>query len=132
MSEITVFATQFGKDHWSLLAYLETCCVDLSGEVDKRRMRCNGEEHPMLNVNGFEWDPKHGTRTKGGVLPNHDDWHCLDDLIAAGYVDLVGTMTNPVVALTTRGATMAEQLRRHKMAGGHFHSFLDEAGEVKP
>lgn len=32
----------FGKDHWSLLAYVETCCVDGQdgiGTLDRRRLR---------------------------------------------------------------------------------------------
>ncbi len=119
---------QFGKDHWSMLVYMESCCVDLQGVLDKRRMRCNKRTHPMMSVNGFGWKKEYGTVLKSSMsesrmLYSHDDWDCLDDLIVVGFVELIGTMTNPVVKLTERGYQAANALRKHKAEGGRYASF---------
>ncbi len=117
----------FGKDHWSLLAYIECRCVDDRGALDKRHLRCNPTgPHRIHAVNarliGAQWEPTWGTRIKGGQLDQHDDWCCLDDLEAAGYVEVVST-ANGVVKLTKGGVAMAALLRAHKAAGGQFATF---------
>ncbi len=127
-----ILVENFGKDHWSLMAYFETCCVDDRGKIDGRRMRCNIKRHPMLYVTVFpggtdhKWDPKYGTIAKDKVHSQHDDWDCFDDLVAAGFVKLATTLVNPVVAMTDRGVIIAAQLRRHKASGRNFHSFVLE------
>ena len=32
---------QWGKDHWSVFAYLECCAVDNKGIINNQHMRCN-------------------------------------------------------------------------------------------
>jgi len=39
---------EWSKDHFSLLAYVETCCVDGQGILDHDRMRTNIPRHPGM------------------------------------------------------------------------------------
>lgn len=89
---------RWGKDHWSLLAYVESVCVDGHGEIDLRRMRCDADRHPGYAVRqGFDDNShkKYSTRLQDGELQDHDDWDCLDDLEAAGLVEDVGFTMQP-------------------------------------
>jgi hypothetical protein len=136
---------RFGKDHWSMLAYVETLCVDSSnagiGQIDLRRVRANERTHPLLSVNGpmAAWKPNFGTRLKGffdfagrndpaaaeaaGLqLTAHDDWDCLDDLEAAGLVETL-SRANGAVRMTEPGLLMSARLRQHKAQGGMFANF---------
>lgn len=69
---------EWGKDHWTLLAYVETCAVDHDGYLDARRLRANGAVYPT-RLSGFALDP---TR----IVEGHSDYDCLADLAAAGLV----------------------------------------------
>ncbi len=124
----TVPVIRFGKDHWSTFAYIETCCVDNGGRVDLRRMRCNPERHPGLaglSVMGMNraWEPRWGTRLKEGIVADHDDHDCADDLEAAGLLENIGSGINPAFRLTAEGFQAAGLLRQHKAAGGSFSTF---------
>lgn len=117
---------QFGKDHWSMLAYLETLCVDAKDEfglIDKTKVRCNSSTHPLLSQNGFAWKESWGTRLNSGVLENHDDWDCLDDLENEGLVE-VFSLTQGIVKMTSKGMAVASELRNHKASGGYYSNFL--------
>jgi len=129
--------TSWGKDHWSLLAYIETICVDGQdgiGMIDHRRVRCNTNTHPLLYQasmvppeagNAYEYP----TRLRGygddksKCIPEHDDWDCFDDLEKNGLVELVGTLMNPLVKMTKIGIAYASELRGHKASGGTFSNF---------
>lgn len=113
----------WGKDHWSLLAYLETRNVDYGGAIAYDHLRRKG---------GQFWKPECSTRIRisGGKqepLPyDHDDFDVIEDFEAAGLADRV-TGTGSVVKLTEAGIKLAHKLRRHKIAGGSFGTFkLDE------
>jgi hypothetical protein len=118
--------TEWGKDHWSLLAYVETCCVDAKGVIDHRRMRCNVERHPGLALSQHKPSaPYHyPTKLRDGVEPEHDDWDCFYDLEAAGLIEDVGTGINPVAKMTTTGLGLVAALRAHKANGGQFSDFM--------
>ena len=125
----------FGKDHWALLGYVETLCVDGAlgvGTLDNRRVRCNPARHP-LKVGPYSpggWSPRSGTRLQGFAdrcdpqlqLGEHDDWDCLDDLEAAGLVSTVN-LANGWIKMTAAGIGRAAQIRAHKAGGGNFASF---------
>ena len=136
---------KFGKDHWSLLAYVEHCCVngrDGFGEIDRRRVRCNPNTNHMLAgvySNDTQWKLSYSTRLAGffdfeerndpekaiaaGLqLRDHDDWDCLDDLEAAGYVEVL-SLVNGFVKMTEKGCDVSAKLRAHKAAGGQFAGF---------
>lgn len=131
----TIPMDRWGKDHWSTLAYVEICTVDHQrapgiGEITRERMRANPNTHPML-AHLSDWNPAHGTRLKGFkshaetpdlCLPHHDDWDCLDDMEAAGLVEMYSTV-NGYVQITALGRRIAHQLRDHKARGGTFASF---------
>lgn len=142
----------FGKDHWSLLAYLESCVVDpadsrltparggvstlpaKTAQLNKERIRCNEQRHPFHRVNTLvQWQPSYGTRLAGYWLPDgskaparqirdHDDWDALNDLEAAGFAEVVNE-ANAIVRITDAGITMAGRLRAHKCGGGNFANF---------
>lgn len=135
--------SKFGKDHWSLLAYLETRCVDGQygvGVIDFRRVRCNPERHPVHAVNRTAWQSNYGTKLAGffefagrddlaaaaaaGVqLPDHDDWDCIADLEAADLLTLTSS-ANGLVKLTDLGIKVSAALRAHKANGGQFAEFM--------
>jgi hypothetical protein len=133
---------QFGKDHWSLFAYVESRCVDGVdgfGVLEKVRLRANPLRHPLLAHLGH-WDENWGTRlhglfavpgyvnpavaiASGLMLGQHDDWDCLDDLVAADLVETI-SLANLAVKMTPVGQKMAAELRDHKARGGHFAGFV--------
>ncbi len=130
---MAISVKRFGKDHWSTFGYIETVCVDDKkgiGTIDHRRMRCNTKTHPLL-AHLPEWDTKYGTRLKGYfeyrdkhkyILPEHDDWDCLDDLETAGLLEILSTI-NGLIILTDKGNKVAGRLRTHKAEGGCFADF---------
>lgn len=124
---MTVPVERFGKDHWSVLAYLECCAVDAKGKLDLRRMRCDADRHPGL-VNAvldeIQLKKKYPTYLADReLLADHDDWDCVDDLEAAGFVEQVGTGIHPVIKMTELGLEVAAALRAHKAGGGYFALF---------
>lgn len=97
---------RFGKDHWSTFAYIETRIVDYRGKLAADSMRCDRDRHPGLHSvrhhSAGYGDRKYPTRLKTeqpnptlpGAAPrwglveiaDHDDYDCVDDLIAAGLL----------------------------------------------
>lgn len=129
----------FGKDHWSTFAYIETLCVDSAnkgvGTIDKRRMRSNEKTHPLhaVNVPVGKWKPSYGTRLAGywdsmgketpaRILKSHDDWNCLNDLEKAGLIEVISE-ANGFVKMTSKGMKVAAELRAYKAGGGMFSGF---------
>lgn len=135
---------QWGKDHWATFAYLETRIVDHGGMVDNARMRCHARLHrPFAEDRGFGImdGSQHATRLKEGKQLDHDDWSCLEDMVAAGLIvaefrvkkqDLMVGHCEAHVQLTAEGERLAPQLRRHKAAGGDFGSFTPTPAEATP
>lgn len=118
----------FGKDHWSTFAYIETRCVDHDGWIDARHMRGH--------MDGWERYPTRCRGTNGVTIEiqNHNDYHCADDLVAAGLLESFGRGTKrdasgKILRLTHRavltplGEIVAGKLRAHKSEGGNFHEF---------
>lgn len=99
--EMAIPISEWGKDHFSTLAYLETRCVDNRGWIDNDNMRTNPRRHRKLvgdrrirmaeiGGTGIEGTEKHPTRLANGVvLPKHDDFDCLNDAVEAGLVEIV-------------------------------------------
>lgn len=126
---------QWGKDHWSTLAYLETVTVDYRGLVDNRRMRCNPRLHRRfahLNQFGQVVDSSRYPTTKASDVQQHDDWSCLEDLVTAGLVKAYWRVRYPErsfggaqakVELTELGLKITAELRAHKARGGSFTHF---------
>lgn len=124
---------EWGKDHWSLLLYVETRCVDYNGTLDFSHLRdkLGRGTRPM----GYKWSNyEDGTRLKGYFLPDgtkdksrqlkdHDDLDCLDDLEFAGLVENVGTGMNPLITMKDKGYDFIRDLRKHKADGGQCSTF---------
>lgn len=133
----TIPPERFGKDHWSLLAYVECCCVDNHGELDKRRMRCHPRRHPLHNANrnhgvNAAWKAEYATRLQGFFdnpqdkrfqVSGHDDWDCLNDLEVAGFIEVISEV-NALVKITPTGSAWVALARAHKSNGGSFGNFV--------
>ena len=106
---------EFGRDHWSAFAYLETRCVDHGGRPDTRHMRTDLERHPGKgHLLSKESTRSYPTRLRDGTdVHEHDDWDCIDALEAEGLVRTEGTGPHPRWTLTERGTAMAARLRAH-------------------
>lgn len=126
---------RWGKDHWSTLGYLETRAVDHKGKIINRNMRC----HPRLHREfiGISFGPEiqdgsaYPTRLKDGVAENHDDWSCVEDMVAAGLIrayfrvvsDAAFGGSEARIVFTELGLKYAAELRTHKARGGAFGTF---------
>lgn len=137
---------QWGSDHWSTLAYLETRIVDHKGQIEHDHMRCHPARHPGMYAAkrrcfGASGDgSRYPTRLRDGEAADHDDYDCIDDMIAEGLV----TVTMPPVpsdvlvtglvestlaaratySLTATGVAMASRLRQHRASGQPYRTFL--------
>lgn len=137
----------WGRDHWSTLAYLETRVVDHRGRINHDHMRCHAGRHPaMLHAKrrgllfGTGDGSQYPTKLRDGELPDHDDYDCIDDMIAAGLVTVTmppapemtlvtgvveaELMTRASYALTKLGQRVSADLRAHKGNGGSWASFV--------
>ena len=126
----------WGRDHWSTFAYIETRCVDHNGEPAKQHVQANKNRHPhhLQSHLGLDLDgAKYPIRLRDGFEipgPEYDEWDCIDDMIAAGLLEGIGTGLYPVYRLTDLGKTVAGLLRGHKSDGGTFSTFRwQPAGE---
>lgn len=120
---MAVAVSMFGRDHWSVLAYIETRIVDYGGVLNAKHMRCNGRLHPAFVHTMFGSECP--TRLKDNVeLFDHDDWCCADDLEAAGLVVNVGSGVSRLYRLTKLGRAVCGDLRKHKASGGSYANFV--------
>lgn len=90
---------KWGKDHKSTMLYAETRAVDYRGQLPEAdpRMRLDGHKYPTRLLDGME------------VL-GHDDYMCLQDAQAAGFL----TYEAGIVRLTDAGWEYAGKLRRER------------------
>ncbi len=138
----------FGKDHWTTLAYAETVMVDCGGfQVGcDARMRQGRRHYRVMRemcmnpkrISGRSsaatvMDLKYSTVLKDGTMvQGHDDWHCVQDMANAGWLHVDGYASadavepGAILHLTALGRTVADQLRAHKAAGGTFASFTPQ------
>ena len=89
---------RFGKDHYSTLLYVEGRGVDHGGRLDHDHMRCDLSRHPVVAGAGrvaAAFGKPDGrayptmlreTGSEAVHLSDHDDYDCLDDLGAAGWL----------------------------------------------
>lgn len=134
---MSVKITEWGRDHWSLLAYIEYRGVNHKCVLDKKHLRiknpivANSTDYPMPMP---EWDEKYGTRLRGydhkntsvydlKHLGNHDDLDCIEDMENEGIVENIGSGLNPACKLTKKGQQFANALSKHKQEGSTFAEF---------
>ena len=107
---------KWGRDHFSVLAYIETRCVDANGRPSPPCMR-TGNEYP--------------TRLRDGELHNHDDWACANDLEDEDLLINKGTGACPVYRMTNKGMAACSLYRTWKAGGGYWAAFpYDEVLEA--
>ena len=137
---------KWGKDHWTTLAYLETRSVDHQGVLSNKQMRCNPRLHREFahsSLLGSVIDgSKYPTRLRNDeTLDGHDDWSCLEDMVAAGLVRAYYRVARPTLAfgtcdakieLTGLGEEVAAQLRRHLAAGKRSSDFTPLESAISP
>lgn len=116
----------FGRDHWSTLLYAEARCTDNGGEPNRQHMRCLDSRHPQHSHGHDSSD--YPTRLTGDrLLPNHDDWDCVDDLARVGFLTIGGTGIHPIWEMTDEGRRVVGLLRAHKESDQGIASFrLDQ------
>lgn len=129
---------KWGKDHFSTFAYLASCVVNKKGMLENSRMRTNLRIHRELAgmVLGSVYDASpYPTMIKDGVIENHDDWSCLEEIVMAGFVEAwtrpytkerVFANTQVRVLLTESGWNLLQKLTIHTANGGKYHDFSYE------
>lgn len=127
--------SQFGKDHWDLLAHVEYRIMNHQGRLNLVHLRV---KNPALqqNMTGVNmWKPEYGSRLfgywnkDGSVNPklkilDHDDFDCLDDLENAGLIKSFGTGLHPAYKLTKEGVRVVGLLTLHKQEGKNYAAFI--------
>lgn len=112
----------FGKDHWSMLAYAECMAVDCKGQIDCRRIRMKNNKY---------WKPEYTTRLKNNAITeNHDDVDCLNDLEYNGLIEVI-SYANLIIKMTEKGNKISANLRNFKSSGGKFVNFGDSEYYLK-
>lgn len=113
----------FGRDHLALLGYIACRTASHAGLLENQHMRCNPRRHRKLLGDsqfrfGVQWHDKYSSRLKDGTtVSGHDDWSCLEYLVAAGWVSVKSEIDiepersfcggRVVVALTSKGQCQA-------------------------
>jgi len=110
----------WGKDHATLLLYVETRHVDHDNVLLPDNLRTNPTRHPheanaRRDRGSLFWKPEHGTRIVGGERPSevHDDWDCLDDMEEVEILLHTGP-PNFMAALSPIGIEVAGELRKYR------------------
>lgn len=136
-----VSMSRWGKDHWSTLAYIETVMVNCEGfqvgsdprmKANRRNFRVLAQECPnprratrSAPSLAMVMRPEHATRLRDGtVMPNHDDWECLQDFAAEGlFAGAAQVEPKKTLQFSARGLALAADLRAYKAQGGQFANF---------
>lgn len=130
----------WGKDHYSVLSYIESIMVDCGGfEVGTDpRMRSNRRNFRVLmdgnrdprRPGSNRWqmavvmDPKYTSYLKdGATCENHDDWCCIQDMAGAGLI-LGNVEPGVMLHLSPLGRRFVVALREFKANGGNFAEFI--------
>ena len=114
--------TDWGRDHWSTLVFLEMMTVDNMGLVQVPHMRTDPDVHPKYVYHTTK--KRYPTRLQGGKkLSGHDDWSCMEDMIDAGMMVALMRGRSVWVFFTPFGSAVAGALRAFKARGGLYRDF---------
>ena len=123
---------KWGRDHWTTLLYVETRCVDHKGKLDNQHMRTNARVHRKLlgdaQARAGMVSTDYPTRLRNGdTLDRHDDWSCLEEMVAHGLVEVAHerdrrpsqpfTGGEIAMRMTELGWRVAHQIRRDRANG---------------
>lgn len=118
-------ATLPGRDHRLMLLYCQSVEANHGGDVRHaatlgcmagssrvRDRRAGGTvASDGTRWGGGGWRPECGTRyDDGSTAPDHDDYDCVADLEAWGFLRDLGTGFQPVVVLTPKGHALCAAL----------------------
>lgn len=149
-SEDLIPMTAWSKDHWSTLAYVESVMTECAGfqmgldprmKSNRRNFRVMSQHCPRPKRPGsasgraassmaMPMDAAHATVVKGGqMVPNHDDWSCLQDMADEGLFTVGQDRLEPreMLHFSAKGIAIAAALRAHKANGGKFADFVPPA-----
>lgn len=127
---------QWGSDHWSTLAYVETRIVDHQGRLMFYHLR-GQMERPVSNPDRYP------TRLRDGQeRTRHNDFDCIADMLIEGFLAVEGdeVLANPpyedrvfrrmyrllpvlTFKITPLGKYVSDTLRTHKGNGGRWSNF---------
>jgi hypothetical protein len=138
----------WGKNHWSILAYIESVMIECAGfEVgfdarmtqNRHNFRVLAMDAPKPKRPGSYISPERSQVMKleystklnnGQQVTGHDDWCCIQDMGSAGLISVEGNDDAPslflpghIMHLTPEGQKICAALRVHKQAGGMFGNF---------
>ncbi len=141
----------FGEDHWSQIGYMDSVIVECAGfqvgydprmRQGRRHTRvmseqCRRPKRPTNPAMGMVMEDRYSTRLKSGdQVSGHDDWHCVQDMIAAGLMGIINPEVSGgvesdadkmepgvILTFTKQGWDVAHQLRQHKANGGRWRNF---------
>lgn len=112
----------WGRDHVSTFAYAMSRIFGNGGKIERTKMRV-GPHHPGLEHVPTAMRMEHPTRlADGSVRYGHDDYDCIDDLVAAGLFKYVGTGMNPGVVSdpSPEALDWAQRIAAVEAAGGRW------------
>lgn len=130
--------TVFGKDHWTVLMYAHTHCLQSGFRVVlDAHMRHNRRNYRVLRSSAAhlqaatrssqQWarvmEAGHATLTfDGSLVEGHDDWDCCQDLVEAGYLE---GEVEPLeyLKITEKGMKAVSEITLHKQSGGAYRTF---------
>ena len=109
--------THWGKDHWSMLAYIALRAIDHGGKLDDKHIR---------------YDVAYATLLRNGVpCYGHTDEDVMADIEHAGLIEGLDDANDEesyAFRMTWGGWALVTQLWKHKAAGGCYGDFeFDEA-----
>ena len=136
-SSVPVEPAMWGKDHLSMITYIVARTLDYAGVLDNKHLRIHAAVHGV-----FQYDPQYDgaeyptkladdkTTADYGVL-FHDDFSCIQDLVALGYVeawaqeyDSMQYATMRIKALLTdKGLDLAKAIIKHRGQGKPLSKF---------
>ena len=122
---------KWGRDHWTTLLYIETRCVDYKGVIGNDHMRTNARVHrKLLGEAQTRFGVTGSSPTilrNGDELDRHDDWSCVEEMVAHGLVAMVKESDRKPsqqfgggevrLALTDLGWRVAHTIRRDRAEG---------------
>lgn len=123
--------TDFGEDHWSLLMYIHSVCMEtesLQVNIVISRDKKLGDWQDNLGTklhNVINYDlsvEKQKAINEGAILKNHDDIDCLYDLEKNGMIEIID-IKNFTIKIKNKGLETANLINNFKIKGGKLEHF---------
>jgi hypothetical protein len=119
---------QWGQDHWFVFNLLITSINEMDGVIDNRKMRCDSRIHrEFAHQESFLMVPIPTVLRDGTRVLWHDDWSCLEDMLAIALFRAFWRLKTPEavfgshevrVQLLPLGEEYSILLQQHRESGG--------------